>query len=212
MVASPTATATAELVRPLTELGFQKRSGGLLTLPLTEDVLGWIGLNTASRRPDRLVAFNPVIGLRHQAVEELVARLHQEKPHRYLPPTVSISLGYLMPDRQFRQWYFGPDTDPEPVVRDLVAAVQRYALPFMVEHQTLSGIAELLEQGMVPVPEQRAERAVTAALLAGRPERAEQELVAILERVGERTDPAAERIRTFAAAARTWSATGGQPD
>ena len=210
MVNSPAAIATAELVQALTKLGFTKRSGSLL-LPLTEDVQGWIGLNTASRRPDRLVAFNPVIGLRHQAVQQLVADLNQDMPDGYLTPTVSSPLGYLMPERQFRQWYFGEGVDSESVVRDLVAAVERYGLPFMVEHQTLSGIAELLAQGMVPVPEQRAERAVAVALLAGQPDRAEQELVTILKRVGDRTDPAAERIRTFAAAARTWSATGGQP-
>ena len=59
-------------------------------------------MNTASRHQAAgSVEVNPVIGIRHQAVERLVAELRHEKFHSYLPPTVSSPIGYVMPDEYF---------------------------------------------------------------------------------------------------------------
>lgn len=79
----------------LAELGFKKRAGDVFTVDLDEDVLGWLGLNRATEhRPAGEVEINPVVGVRHQVVERIVAECRGEKFHAYQPPTVSTPLGY----------------------------------------------------------------------------------------------------------------------
>src|SRR5690242_10447195 len=87
--------------------GFRKRAGQVLTAELAPDVLGWIGLNRATKhRAPGEVEINPVVGVRHQAVERLVAELLGIKFHAYVPPTVCTPLGYLLPEARFRSWLF----------------------------------------------------------------------------------------------------------
>lgn len=90
---------------PLAELGFRKRAGGIFTVDLEPDVLGWLGLNRASEhQPSGSFEVNPVIGLRLQRVEREVARLTSQPFHQYIPPSASSPLGYLMPEARYRAW------------------------------------------------------------------------------------------------------------
>jgi hypothetical protein len=63
----------------LTQLGFRKRAGEIFTIDIAEDVLGWLGFNTATEHY-RAGEFevNPVVGIRHQRVERLVNDLRGE--------------------------------------------------------------------------------------------------------------------------------------
>src|SRR5690606_27740771 len=86
-----------ELVRAeLAGLAFEKRAGDIFTRDLTSEVLGWIGLNRATRGRPGVLEINPVVGVRHQPIERLLAELRGEKAHPYVPPTLSVHLGYLM--------------------------------------------------------------------------------------------------------------------
>ena len=80
-----------KLVTPLlAELNFRKRAGQIFTAEITDDVLGWLGLNRATRHcPAGEVEINPVVGVRHQGVERIVAECRGEKFHAYQPPTRS---------------------------------------------------------------------------------------------------------------------------
>jgi hypothetical protein len=100
--------AVRALREPLEQAGFRKRPGGIFTVVLADGVLGWLGLNHASRyREPGQVAIGPVIGVRHQAVERLVAVLRRERFHEYQPPTVSTRIGYIMPAHSDITWEFG---------------------------------------------------------------------------------------------------------
>jgi len=62
----PLASLVETVRQPLAELGFRKRAGGVFTSDLGDDVLGWLGLNTASEHV-KGVEVAPVVGVRHGA-------------------------------------------------------------------------------------------------------------------------------------------------
>ena len=189
------------LVPRLTDLGFTKRAGGVLTIELADDVLGWLGLNRATRhRPPGEVEVNPVVGVRQQEVERVVAECRGEPLHPYQPPTVSTPLGYLLPPSRYRGWVLG-GKGSEVHASEILEAIQDHGLPFMHATAPLPQLCAQLEAGL-GFEQQLIYRRPAAWLVAGEPERAREALEEGLARLGDRHDPAAEELRRFADALR----------
>ena len=89
--------AVAAACRVLFSVGFKKRSGGeIFTTEVAAGILGWLGLNRGLvGSNDAVIEINPVVGIRHQEIERIVAELKGVKFHGYAPPTVSVHLGYV---------------------------------------------------------------------------------------------------------------------
>lgn len=132
----------AALAKRLENRGFMARAPGIFTRPLCAGFLGWLGLNQAKNR--RVIEVNPVIGVRCQAVEQALSTILDTRPNDYVPPTVSISLGYLMPDQRYHAWMFGGDTGDE-VLSDLENSICRYGIPFLESSADLRSIDRLLQ-------------------------------------------------------------------
>jgi len=190
------ATSTLAILRePLEAIGFRKRSGRIFTLELGPDVLGWLGMNTASRHQAAgSVEVNPVVGVRHQVVERLVAELRREKFHLYQPPTVCTPLGYEMPEGRYRAWILTRDPDPAPGA-SLVGAVTRHGLPFMRRLAGMESLCAAAEQGLGFNLEYRLP---VVRLLLGRAREAQAALDEDIARLGAREDVAAAQLRAFA--------------
>lgn len=184
----------------LEAVGFKKRAGQVFTMEVGDGVLGWLGLNRANRhRPPGEVEINPVVGVRHQAVEQVVAELRGEKFHPYQPPTVSTPLGYLMPGERYRAWVL--TTGAEHEAADLVDAVEKYAVPFMTATSDLATLCQRLDERM-GFDHQLVYRRPAARLLAGDSPRARELLEAAAADLGDRDDAAAAEFRRFADAFR----------
>lgn len=182
---------------PLADLGFRKRAGGIFTTDLDDEVFGWLGLNRASRhRPAGEVEVNPVVGVRHQGVERLVAEYCGQKFHPYVPATVVTPLSHLMPDGRYRTWVFGASNDDDASGREMVAAIEKYGLPFMRATVTLPELSRRIEDGF-GIDSQLDYRRPVALLLAGDRAGARRALEAALTRLGDRGDPAAQDLRRF---------------
>jgi hypothetical protein len=108
-----------------------KRSVQIFTLDISEDMLGWVGLNRAVERGDGKLEISPVIGVRHQAVEALVAKLLGIESHRYIPPTISTPLGYLMPNSEYTACFFESGVDNVSEVEPIIECVRKWGYPFM---------------------------------------------------------------------------------
>ena len=91
LISSVSRLATHELEN----VEVHKRAKDVFTRELTSKVIGWIGLNRAFRKKDQVLEINPVVGVRNQALEKLLAALLNEEFHPFVPPTISINLGYL---------------------------------------------------------------------------------------------------------------------
>ena len=193
--------ALAEAVTRLQSLSFKKRAGTVFTREVVEDVLGWLGLNQASRHlPAGQVEVNPVVGIRHQGIERVVAELRGEKFHEYQPPTVSTPLGYVMPGSRYRAWILGAGS-PEASSEDLVTSVASYGLPFMESGSSLSQLCRLLDQNR-GFQHQLVYRRLVAWALAGDAARSIELVHAAEADLGDRTDAAAAELRSFIAAFR----------
>jgi hypothetical protein len=190
--------SAAEALRaPLEQLGFSRRAEGIFTIELTDRVLGWLGLNYASRHlPPGQVSIGPVVGIRHQSVERLIAKLRGQKFHVYQPATVSAQIGYVMPDLGYASWMLGGEY-ATTAMEDLISAVSVYGVPFMQSLTSLPAILDAVNQGMCNYPEYR----LPAVLeVMGLHSAARAEMDHIVTELGEREDSAAQKIRQFAIA------------
>jgi hypothetical protein len=206
----PIAEVVAACRDRLGAAGFKKRSGEIFTVDVADDVLGWLGLNRAVGRSDGLLEINPVVGVRHQVIERALAELKGEKFHAYLPPTVSVHVGYLMPEKRYQPWLFDDRTVPE-TAESMVHAVETYGIPFMSENASLQSVAELMAAGGIGMREQLSYRVPIAYRLLGDDGRAQEALIAALRDLGDRRDVAAERFRAFAERFESQRSTGPTP-
>jgi len=180
----------------LSPLGFKKRGGQVFTTEPVNGFLGWIGLNHGTR-PLGVVEINPVVGIRCQEIEFLLSEIMEEKPHLYIPPTLSISLGYLMPDAYYQAWLFDEITAISEGVRGIIEAFAKYGLPFIDSALSIEKIENLLVSGKFGVPEQNVYRVPLALYLEGKTEIARDVVQKHLVSLANRTDLAADRYRKF---------------
>lgn len=183
----------------LGRLGFRRRAQGVVTLEVAEDVLGWLGMNRAIR--NGILEVNPVVGVRHQRVERLLAELTGVRFHPWSPPTLSSHLGYQMPQRAYVPWMVRAVEDGPGVAAAMAAAVQDYGLPFIRANTSLAALATGVVEGS-GMPEQLSYRLPVVWHLLGDDARAEAALAQQLELLGEADDPAARDFRAFAEALR----------
>ena len=184
--------------RKLVDNGFKKRSGPILTLDLSAEFLGWLGLNRAVQRGDGSLAINPVIGVRYQRLERVYSDLMDEKFHTYIPPTLSVNIGYLMPENSYKTWLFNEKTENQRIVDDMVAAIDKYGISFMDSMSNEDAILEALKVSDYSMPESRKFRLPLINYMHGDIERTREELTRTLEEVNKREDMAAQYYRKFA--------------
>lgn len=186
-----------QIATHLVEAGMQKRKGDIFTRELVPEVLGWIGLNRAYQKKEGVLEINPVIGVRHQELEELLASLLHETFHPYVPPTISIALGYLTAEHRFKSWQFESGRDADAVAQTLVENILEFGYPFMTAYSTLPAITKAMEAG-TGVPSDLAYRVPLAYALMGDSSKAENYLAQKLAELGDAENPYAVRYKTFA--------------
>lgn len=175
--------------------GFKKKSGDIFTIKLTEGFIGWLGLNRA-KHPQG-IELNPVVGVRCQELEGLLSMILKEKPHKYIPPTVSISLGYLMPEQRYSFWVFREDSITGSSA-DMAEAIVRYGVPFMESAASLGEIGALLDSPRFSDVEHAMYRRPLIKWLLGDRKGALQICASCSRRFDQRADAAAEHFRQFA--------------
>jgi hypothetical protein len=185
-----------EVLRCVTSLlkedGFHRGVYGVLLRPVCPGFEMSVGLNTATHRDDGLVGINPVVGMRQDAVENLVSEL---TGHRSVA-TLSTSLGYLMPERRYIEWAFG--TADLSIAMSLRDSLRMFGYPAMESLSSSDAIIESLQKCRMTLNEDRRYRLPAAYLLQGKKDIAIQELHRELENIGERTVLAAAEFRRFA--------------
>lgn len=190
----------SELTATVASSGFRKRRDHIFTLILSDVALGWVGLNRASYRDAgrSVIDINPVIGVRYQEIERIAADLAGWKCHEYIPPTLTVPVGYLMPQRSFTQWTLERPQETTVAAEEVAAAIHEYGLPFMRRNSSLDAVTARLSEAPFADVEHRSWRLPVAYLLAGDLLRSLEELERWLDWLGDRADPAAVMYRRFA--------------
>lgn len=182
----------------LANMGFKKRTGEIFTLTLSVDVLGWVGLNRKIL-PGGILEVNPVIGVRIQAVERLIADLCGSPYHDYAPPSISGHIGYLDIGR-YSPIFISSVAESQEKFHDLVLRIRTVGLDFMKECSTYAGLAEMLAKSRFAILELARYRIPAALLLAGDLAGARSYVDERLREQSGRSDPAAKQYERFAAA------------
>lgn len=125
-------------------LGMKRRGLGVLTLRMTEDISGQIGLNVETARDPVSVFISPFVGMRSDRVQQVVSRAKGVPYHSFNPPTAGRALGYLMAEGRFHSYEFEDDAVLAERSSEIADAVKRYALPLFARYATLDGLATLV--------------------------------------------------------------------
>jgi len=196
-VLSLTKLAYGLLQDRLSDLGFEKRKPGVFSSVVAEDVVGWIGLNTATRGRKDSVEINPVVGVRNQRIERLVAEAAGEHFDDLIPPTVAGNVGYLSPAHRYLPFTFSEGGSNDNVADGLCEAVKVNGLPFMKKMVDLRSLVETMQTTRLGIPEQLNYRIPVGLWLLGDADKAKAFIAAKLAEIGTRADPAALRYRSF---------------
>ncbi|SRR5258706_7079580 len=182
----------------LTTLGFHKRKAGILALQVSEEVLGTVGLNIATGRGADILEINPVIGVRNQRLERLVAELRGETFDELMPPTVAANLGYLSPENRYLPFIFTEDDRIETLADELREAVKAHGLPFITKAANLAALVHEMQAGRIGIQFMLDYRIPAGLFLLGDRAKAQAFLAARLAETSSRNDPAAIRYKAFA--------------
>jgi hypothetical protein len=140
------ASTLRSLVSEMKRIGFRKLArDDIYTIELAESIIGIVGMNRASSggRAGELELW-PLMGLRHNEVQEIVSELKGKEPGDFQPATVFWPLRYIMPEELREHWMFTPENAPE-MARVVADAIEKWGLPWMREHASLEKICELAE-------------------------------------------------------------------
>jgi len=182
--------------RILAGISFRKRDEGIFDIPVHEGVDGWLGLNLATTQAEYQISINPVIGIRHNAIETLVVDLSGQN-HGY-QPTIRQSLGYLLPERRFMSWVFESGFDNDLEVARMVKAIELYGIPFMQSHSALDIIITSLQELKLAYAASAAYRLPAAYLVSGRKELATSYVQKRLETISNKRGPFFDNYKIFA--------------
>jgi hypothetical protein len=193
-----TASTLRSLVVEMKRIGFRKRAGSdIYTIELADSILGWVGMNNASSGGSAgELELWPIMGLRHQEVEQIDCELKGKEPNDFHPPTVYWPLRYIMPEELREHWMFTPENAPE-MARVVADEIEKWGVPWMREHATLEKICELAE-GDFGFPSRLNYTRPVIWQLLGKPERA-QALINEID-AGLTDNPYTEDFREYIAA------------
>ena len=195
---SITKTAFGLLQDRFAGLGFEKRKSGIFSSIISDDVIGWVGLNKATRGRSDALEINPVVGVRNQRIERLVAELAGDTFDDLIPPTIAGNVGYLSPARRYLPFTFAESVSNEEVADQLCEAIKAHGLPFMKKAADLRALVEAMQTLRFGMAEQLSYRIPVGLWLLADTEKAKAFVAAILTEIGMRSDPAALRYKTFA--------------
>jgi hypothetical protein len=155
---------------------------GVFIIKLEIDVLGWLGLNEATRY---MYEINPVVGVRNEAVERLIAELrNRELSNKQIHPTVSTHLGYVMPIfKTYRPWHFYDGKDFAKKVKKMVNAINKYGRSFMEANISLESLVKAMEKHEVRY--HKAYRLPAVYYLMGKPKLAKDYILNELTKLGD---------------------------
>lgn len=125
----------------LEENGYSYEEPGIFSKTFDGECEIWLGLATTVKSNE--IAVDPVLGIRNKPAQQMIYKMLELCEFRYNPPTVSSSIGFLLPDSKWKEWYFDLNDD-QIAYRDLVSLMTDIEFSFFVPRLSLAGIEDLL--------------------------------------------------------------------
>ena len=121
----------------LGKMGFKKK-GYNFFLKINDNVYAAIGFTTASHQIKGRTLLNPIIGISHDDVNAVYDNLCGIR--HVLAPTIWIPIGYLMPEKKYKEWELVNDTDNTETLSDMLLTIRQYGMEYwhkMTDFNTL---------------------------------------------------------------------------
>ncbi len=189
----------------LRKYGFTATLHNILLQPRADNaVTGWLRLRRITSGLPAEVQVNPIVGVRHIAVEKaFIELLRATAPI----PTLAQPLGDLLPRRAVGQWSFRAGKDLNKAAEDLARNVRDHGLPFIDRWADLRVLFRDVEQSGLLSENDRWFLLPIVAALNGNHSRARQLIDERRAREAGRTDAYAAAYWEFSDKFSTWSAT-----
>src|SRR5579863_9021559 len=191
-------------IQALVQNGMQRCSPGIALRRLPGGCTGFVGLNKATRKTGGALEIGPVIGVRHEEMERMVAQFSGIEFHDCSPFPIAESIGYLMPKRAYFAWTFSTDAaQNHDTVAMMVEAIVRYGFPYMDTYGSLRAIVDVLQSPHKVNSPVKTTRLPIGLYLLGEKDAADSALDLEVTKIGARTDEEAVRFRRLNGELRT---------
>lgn len=124
---------------PLRAKGMRKHKQGIFTREINEDVNGVVGFNCATKGG---LSINPIIGVRHEPLERLLAELKGCDFIPYNADTIAFPIGYLSKPKDYKRWYFEQGRDNAVTVANMLDEITTVGFGYMEANQTIEAMCE----------------------------------------------------------------------
>ena len=114
------------------QLGFKKRKYNYYK-PLKEGVFSTLGFGIAHYGITGHSFINVMVGVIYEDAELLSFKLTGYNRMTIMQPQIGIQLGYLMPEKKFKEWEHIKDADNTAVMDDLLLNIQNHAIPYQAK-------------------------------------------------------------------------------
>lgn len=150
----------------LARVGIETKAG-IGTIPLSEQSLGWVGLNAGHH--ENFTRINPFIGVHCPAIMKMTAAAGGKRYRAKEIATFAVFLGTLCP--HVKQFIFTDETDVSAEAERLSAVVAEFGIPYMKKIANYPALLPLLEE-RIPSLGGYPQRYAAALYLGGDEERA----------------------------------------
>lgn len=124
----------------LIKLGLKKKKKTDFYTDLQKGILGTIGFGISTYGKSSSIFLNPVIGILCMEVETLMEKTKGYNSLKYFQPTISTPLGYLLPEKTYKEWEFEKGKNNTSIVADMVDKISTNGFSFFSGRDTLKGV------------------------------------------------------------------------
>ena len=196
----------------LFDRGFRKHSKGTASFscPITKETRGTIVLSTVFKAWPPEFEIDVPVGICHLNTEWVFDTIMGIPHDPGLFSTAFHQLGYLMPENDYRSWFFSDDEEANRrALEDLMSSIDQYAIPFLKQNASLEAIYKRIDAPERPlVCYFKPYRFPIMLHLLDRMDEAHSIVDRRLEEVRDETYPEADQYRQFAEGVKHWMRTG----
>ncbi len=138
------------------KIGFKKKQYYFIK-PIENNVIATLNFGMAAHKVQGHIYVNVAIGVSHKNIEELYIKL-TEKSNALFQATISMQIGYLMPEDSFKEWDFVESTDNSNVFEDLLNCIQTYGFEYIEKMKDFNNLFEAFEKRVSGVLNQSRDR------------------------------------------------------
>ena len=126
------------------KIGFKKKQYYFIK-PIDDNAIATLNFGFILHKTKGHIYINVGVGVSHKAIEELYAKLTElNKP--VFKPTISLQIGYLMPENSYKEWDFIENADNSSVYENLLHCIQTYGFKYQEKWKDLDNLLETFEK------------------------------------------------------------------